>query len=58
MAFDLLGKNFTPPDVRAKVTGDAKYAEDYRVDGMVFARLLTSPLPHAKITNIDVSRAL
>jgi len=58
MEFDLLGKNFTPPDVRAKVTGDAKYAEDYRVDGMVFARLLTSPLPHAKITNIDVSRAL
>jgi xanthine dehydrogenase molybdenum-binding subunit len=58
MVFDLLGKDFTPPDVRAKVTGDAKYAEDYRVDGMVFARLLTSPLPHAKITNIDVSRAL
>lgn len=58
MAFDLLGKNFTPPDVRAKVTGGAKYSEDYRVDGMVFARLLTSPLPHAKITNIDVSRAL
>jgi len=58
MVFDLLGKDFTPPDVRAKVTGGAKYAEDYRVDGMVFARLLTSPLPHAKITNIDVSRAL
>ena len=58
MVFDLLGKDFTPPDVRAKVTGDAKYAEDYRVDGMVFARLLTSPLPHAKITNIDISRAL
>ena len=58
MVFDLLGKDFTPPDVRAKVTGGAKYAEDYRVDGMVFARLLTSPLPHAKITNIDISRAL
>ena len=40
MAYDLLGKNFTPPDVHAKVTGKAKYAEDFRVDGMVFLKLL------------------
>jgi len=58
MAYDLLGKNFTPPDVRAKVTGQAKYAEDYRVEGMVYCRLLTSPVPHARISNINVSRAL
>ena len=58
MAFNLIGKNFTPPDIRAKVTGDAKYAEDFKVDGMVFCRLLTSPVPHARITNIDISSAL
>ncbi len=46
----LLGKNFTPPDVEAKVTGKAKYAEDFRADGMVFCRLLTSPMPHARVT--------
>ena len=39
MAYDLLGKNFTPPDIRAKVTGRAKYAEDFRVDGMVFCKV-------------------
>jgi CO/xanthine dehydrogenase Mo-binding subunit len=27
------------PDLVAKVTGKAKYAEDYRADGMLFAKL-------------------
>jgi xanthine dehydrogenase molybdenum-binding subunit len=58
MAYDLLGKNFTPPDVHAKVSGKAKYSEDIRVDGMVFVKLLTSPMPHASVTNIDSSAAL
>lgn len=58
MAYTLLGKDFTPPDVRAKVTGKARYAEDFRVEGMAFCKLLTSPAPHARITNIDVSEAL
>ena len=46
---DLIGKDFTPPDIRGKVTGSAKYAEDFRMDGMVFCRLLTSPMPHARV---------
>jgi xanthine dehydrogenase molybdenum-binding subunit len=58
MAYTLLGKNFTPPDVAAKVTGKAKYAEDFRADGMLFCRLLTSPLPHARVRSIDTSAAL
>ncbi len=58
MAYDLLGKNFTPPDLQAKVTGKAKYAEDFRVDGMVFVKVLGSPMPHARVTNIDASAAL
>ncbi len=58
MAYDLLGNDFTPPDIRGKVTGRARYAEDFRVDGMVYCRLLTSPMPHARVRNIDASRAL
>ena len=58
MAYNLIGKDFTPPDVRAKVTGAAKYAEDFRAEGMVFCKLLLSPAPHARISNIDVSEAL
>ncbi len=55
---DLIGKDFTPPDVAAKVTGKAKYAEDFRADGMLFCRLITSPMPHARVLGIDASEAL
>ena len=55
---ELIGKDFTPPDIRAKVTGAAKYAEDFRMDGMLFCKLLKSPMPHALVRNIDARRAL
>ena len=57
MAYDLLGKNFVPPDVHGKVTGKAKYAEDFRAEGMVFCKLLLSPMPHARVRNIDTAAA-
>ena len=50
MAYNLVGKNFLPPDVVGKVTGKAKFAEDYRAEGMVFMKLLLSPMPHAVST--------
>src|SRR6187455_1834864 len=58
MEFKLLGHNYTTPDLVAKVTGKAKYAEDYRADGMVFVKLMPSPRPHARIRGIDASAAL
>jgi xanthine dehydrogenase molybdenum-binding subunit len=54
----LIGQNYTTPDLIAKVTGRAKYAEDYRADGMLFAKLLLSPMPHARVRRIDASAAL
>jgi CO/xanthine dehydrogenase Mo-binding subunit len=57
MAEKLVGLDYTTPDLVAKVTGRAKYAEDYRADGMLFAKLLLSPLPHARVRSIDVSGA-
>src|ERR1051326_4286795 len=54
----LLGQNYTPPDLVAKVTGRAKYAEDYRADGMLFAKLLLSPMPHARVRSVDARAAL
>ncbi|HEV3060133.1 MAG TPA: xanthine dehydrogenase family protein molybdopterin-binding subunit [Vicinamibacterales bacterium] len=53
----LIGHNYTTPDLVAKVTGRAKYAEDYRVDGMLFAKLLLSPMPHARVKRMDLSAA-
>jgi CO/xanthine dehydrogenase Mo-binding subunit len=58
MAYKLIGKDFTPHDVVAKVTGQAKYAEDFRAEGMVFCRLLLSPMPHARVRKIDAAEAL
>ncbi|MDK1022651.1 MAG: xanthine dehydrogenase family protein molybdopterin-binding subunit [Gammaproteobacteria bacterium] len=58
MSYKLIGKNFTPPDVMAKVTGKAKYSEDFRADGMLFCKLLLSPMPHGRVLNIDTSEAL
>src|SRR4051812_5099248 len=54
----LLGHNYTTPDLIAKVTGRAKYAEDYRIDGMSFCKLLLSPMPHCRVRRIDASAAL
>src|SRR5256885_4960164 len=54
----LVGQNYTTPDLIAKVTGRAKYAEDYRADGMLFTKLLLSPMPHARVRAIDSRAAL
>ena len=54
----LIGQNYTTPDLVAKVTGKARYAEDFRADGMLFCKLLLSPMPHARVTKIDASAAL
>jgi xanthine dehydrogenase molybdenum-binding subunit len=58
MASKLIGQNYTTPDLVAKVTGRARYAEDFRADGMLFCKLLLSPMPHGRIKHIDTSRAL
>lgn len=54
----LVGQNYSTPDLVAKVTGRAKYAEDFRVDGMLFAKLLLSPIPHGRVKRLDTSAAL
>ena len=53
----LVGQNYVTPDLVAKVRGRAKYSEDFRVDGMLYARLLLSPLPHARVRSVDTSAA-
>jgi CO/xanthine dehydrogenase Mo-binding subunit len=58
MANKLIGQNYITPDLVAKVTGRAKYAEDFHADGMLFCKLLVSPLPHGRIKRLDTSKAL
>src|SRR5271156_99995 len=54
----LIGKDYATPDLYAKVTGQAKYAEDYHADGMLFCKLLLSTMPHARVRSIDAHAAL
>ncbi len=54
----LVGSNYTTPDIVAKVTGQARYAEDHKAEGMLFAKLLLSPMPHCRVIRIDTSAAL
>ncbi len=44
-------------DAKEKVTGKAKYLDDMNFPGMLYAKILRSPHPHARILSIDVSKA-
>jgi len=56
--YKLLGKDYATPDLYAKVTGKAKYAEDFRAEGMLFCKLLLSPIPHGRVKHLDARKAL
>ena len=44
-------------DAPDKATGRARYVDDLTLPGMLYGAILHSPLPHAKILNIDTSKA-
>jgi len=57
MAERTIGTDISPPDLHAKITGRARYAEDFHAEGMAFTKLLLSPMPHARVRSVDTSRA-
>jgi len=56
-SYSVVGKSVERTDARVKVTGSARYAGDLIAPGMLHGKLLRSPLAHARILNIDTSRA-
>jgi xanthine dehydrogenase molybdenum-binding subunit len=56
--YTLIGRDYATPDLVAKVTGRAQYAEDYRAEGMLFCKLLLSPMPHCRVRGVDAREAL
>ncbi|MEJ2220292.1 MAG: xanthine dehydrogenase family protein molybdopterin-binding subunit [Desulfobacterales bacterium] len=52
-----VGQRIPRKDGPEKVTGRAKYTGDLQLSGMLVGRILRSPHPHARILNIDTSRA-
>jgi isoquinoline 1-oxidoreductase len=55
--FTYVGKPFHRLDSQLKVTGEAKFAGDLKLPGMVFARILRPPSHGAKLTSVDYSGA-
>src|SRR3989304_3401469 len=55
----VIGKSVINVDAFDKVTGKAKFAseEGIGIPGMLYGKVLYSPYAHAKIVNIDTSKA-
>jgi len=57
-ALRVVGRAHRKVDAVGKVTGTLKYADDLTLPRMLYAKLLRSPHPHARIVSIETSRAL
>jgi 4-hydroxybenzoyl-CoA reductase subunit alpha len=55
--FSIIGKPTAMIDAAEKTTGAGKYTDDLSVPGMLVGKILHSPYPHARIKQIDTSRA-
>ena len=55
--FKSVGTRPLRPDGVDKVTGRARYGADYNAPGQLVGHILRSPHPHARIVNIDTSKA-
>jgi CO/xanthine dehydrogenase Mo-binding subunit len=55
MEHKIIGKGERRVDAFGKVTGTAKYAEDFNVMHQLYGKVLRAKYPHAKILRIDTS---
>ena len=55
--FSIIGKPTAMVDAAEKTTGSGKYTDDLSVPGMLVGKILHSPYPHARINNINTTRA-
>ncbi|OQP24060.1 MULTISPECIES: xanthine dehydrogenase family protein molybdopterin-binding subunit [Geobacillus] len=53
-----VGKSIIRKEAWDKVTGRAKYTNDFKEQGMLHASLVTSPYAHARILSLEARRAL
>lgn len=58
MKTEYIGKPISRVDGLAKVTGSAKYAADFKVDGMVYGYIVSSAIAKGTIVKMDTSEAL
>jgi xanthine dehydrogenase molybdenum-binding subunit len=56
--FTAIGRRIPRYDARDRVTGSARYGADQARPETLWAKLVRSPYPHARIVSIDTSKAL
>jgi CO/xanthine dehydrogenase Mo-binding subunit len=54
---DVVGKREPMLDAWEKATGRARFTDDLTLPGMLYGKILRSPLAHAKILHVDLSGA-
>ncbi len=52
-----IGKHVNRADAKELITGRRMFIDDLRIPGMLYARVLTSPSPHANIISINTEKA-
>ncbi len=55
--FTVIGKRVPAYHADEFVTGTAEFGADFKLEGMLYAKILRSPYPHAEIISIDTSKA-
>lgn len=55
--FSVIGKRLPRIDALSKATGEAIYTTDIMLPRMLCGKILRSPYPHARVVDIDTSRA-
>jgi CO/xanthine dehydrogenase Mo-binding subunit len=55
--YSFIGKYLPREDAFEKVTGEAHYLDDIAPPDLLVGKILRSPHPHARILNVDVSKA-
>ena len=53
----VIGQVVTRPDAIEKVTGQAKFSDDIKFDGMLYAAVKRAGIPHGILRRLDISKA-
>ncbi len=55
--YAIVGKSVTRKGLLEKLTGEARYTSDMKLEGMLHGRIVRSPHPHADVVAVDTSAA-
>jgi CO/xanthine dehydrogenase Mo-binding subunit len=57
-SFSVIGKSIPRIEGPAKVTGEARFAADIELPGLLWGKVLRSPVAHARIVGLNLSKAV